>query len=241
MPTALDAFRAGRLSEAVEALGIELRQHPADARRRAFLFELLCFEGNYERAVKQLDVLGSASKEAELGALLYKGAIRAQRERESLFADGAFPLEAAPAVTGTINGRPFKSLEDADPRIGARLECFAAGKYMWLPMAHVAQVSMSAPTAVRDTLWPAVRVRTGAHFRGMELGEVLLPVIAAGTSAQPDDLLRLGRMTDWQPLPDGGEAPLGLKCWLVDGEEFPLLELRELQIDERVQGSPPAA
>ncbi len=231
MPTALDAFRAGRLSEAVETLGIELRQHPADARRRAFLFELLCFEGNYERAVKQLDVLGAASKEAELGALLYKGAIRAQRERESLFADGAFPLDPAPAVTGTINGRAFTSLEDADPRIGARLECFAAGKYLWLPLAHVAQVTMAAPASVRDTLWPTVHVRTGPGFRGMELGQVLLPVLAAGSATHADEQVRVGRITDWAPLPDGGEAPVGLKYWLVDGEEFPLLELRNLTID----------
>jgi type VI secretion system protein ImpE len=231
MPTALDAFRAGRLTEAVEALGIELRQHPTDARRRAFLFELLCFGGEYERAVKQLDVLGAASKEAELGALLYKGAIRAQREREALFADGAFPLDPAPGVRGTINGRPFTSLEDADPRIGPRLECFAAGKYLWLPFAHLASVSMAAPTTLRDTLWPTVVVRTGPSVRDLELGEVLLPVMAVGSATQPDDEIRLGRVTDWMPLPDGGDAPVGLKVWLVDGEEFPLLELRELVIE----------
>ena len=173
--TALDAFRAGRLSEAVETLGIELRKNPSDAKRRTFLFELLCFSGEYERAVKQLDVLGSASKEADLGAMLYKGAIRAQRERESLFADRAFPLDPAPAVRGTLNGKPFESLEDADPRIGARLECFAAGKYLWLPLHHVAQITMPAPASVRDTLWPTVHVRTGPGFKGMELGQVLLP------------------------------------------------------------------
>ena len=229
--TALDAFRAGHLSEAVEALGIELRHHPSDARRRAFLFELLCFSGDYARAVKQLDVLGSASQEAELGALLYKGAIRAQRERESLFADNAFPIDPAPAVRGTINGTPFESLEDADPRIGARLECFAAGKYLWLPLAHVAQITMAAPSSVRDTLWPTVHVQTGPGFKGMELGQVLLPVIAAGTTAlTTDPMIRLGRVSDWVVLPDGGEAPVGLKYWLVDGEEFPVLELRDLQI-----------
>ena len=233
--TALDAFRAGRLSEAVEALGIELRHHPSDARRRAFLFELLCFSGDYERAVKQLDVLGSVSQEAELGALLYKGAIRAQRERDSLFADNAFPLDPAPPVRGTLNGKPFESLEDADPRIGARLECFAAGKYLWLPLAHVAQITMHPPTSVRDTLWPTAHVRTGPGFRGMELGQVLLPVIAAGTTAHADEMVRLGRVTDWVPLPDGGDAPVGLKYWLVDGEEFSLLELRDLLIE-----APPA-
>jgi type VI secretion system protein ImpE len=229
-PTAIDAFRAGRLGEAVATLGIELRQQPADARRRAFLFELLCFQGEYERAVKQLDVLGAASKEAELGALLYKGAIRAQRERESLFADRAFPLDPAPPVRGTLNGRPFTSLVDADPRIGARLECFAAGKYLWLPMAHVASVTMAPPSSLRDTIWPSVVVRSAAHVRDLELGQVLLPVLAVGSATDPDEAVQLGRVTEWV-LEDEVEVPRGLKCWLVDGEEFPLLELRELVIE----------
>lgn len=230
MSAALDAFRAGRVSAAIEALGIELRSHPADARRRAFLFELLCFTGDYERAVRQLDVLGAASQEAGLGALLYKGAIRAQREREALFADRAFPLDPAPAVRGTLNGRPFTSLEDADPRIGARLECFAGGRYLWLPFAHVASVTMRPPAQLRDTLWPAVTVRTGPSVRDLELGEVLLPVLAVGSTTHPDDAVRLGRVSDWTTLDDGTEVPVGLKTWLVDGEEFPLLELRELVI-----------
>ncbi len=40
---AQELFQAGKLDEAVQALGAELRDNPADARRRTFLFELLCF------------------------------------------------------------------------------------------------------------------------------------------------------------------------------------------------------
>jgi len=42
------------------ALLAELRDNPTDARRRTFLFELLCFAGEYERADKQLEVLAQA-------------------------------------------------------------------------------------------------------------------------------------------------------------------------------------
>jgi hypothetical protein len=67
--SAHEAFRAGRLQEAVQALGDELRGSPGDAQRRTFLFELLCFAGQYDRAERQLDVLGAVSKEAGLGAM----------------------------------------------------------------------------------------------------------------------------------------------------------------------------
>jgi len=51
--TATDLFQAGRLDEAVLALGVELRRDPTDSKRRTFLFELLCFSGEYDRAEKQ--------------------------------------------------------------------------------------------------------------------------------------------------------------------------------------------
>ena len=69
--TARDLFQAGRLNEAVQALGSELRNDPTDAQRRTFLFELLCFAGEYDRAEKQLDILADLSKEAGVG--LYAG------------------------------------------------------------------------------------------------------------------------------------------------------------------------
>ena len=47
------------LAPAHDALGAEVRDNPTDAQRRAFLFELLCFAGQYDRAEKQLNVLGS--------------------------------------------------------------------------------------------------------------------------------------------------------------------------------------
>ena len=54
---AASLYKAGQLRPAIEALALELRHQPADTRRRTFLFELLCFAGEYERASKQLDVL----------------------------------------------------------------------------------------------------------------------------------------------------------------------------------------
>ncbi|HEX4470228.1 MAG TPA: tetratricopeptide repeat protein, partial [Gemmatimonadaceae bacterium] len=64
--TPRDLLQAGKLDEAIDALSAELRDNPTDARRRTFLFELLCFAGKYDRAEKQLGVVGQGSKEAEM-------------------------------------------------------------------------------------------------------------------------------------------------------------------------------
>jgi type VI secretion system protein ImpE len=223
-------FQSGRLDEAIEALGAEVRDNPTDAQRRAFLFELLCFAGEFDRAEKHLTVLGRAGKNAEMGALLYHAALHAERLRADMFEKQSFPQTSARSVGGTINGQPFTSIADADPRIGARLEVFAAGQYMWLPFEHVQSVRVEAPKKLRDLLWAPAIVRPAESFKGLELGEALLPVIAPHTFKQADPAVRLGRVTEWRELEDGAQAPVGQKMLLVDDEEFPILELRELEI-----------
>jgi type VI secretion system protein ImpE len=119
--TARELFQAGKLNEAVQALNAELRSDPTDVRRRTFLFELLCFAGEYDRAEKQLAILAEGNKQADMGALLYRAALHAEVVRQDTFQKKDFPAGAAQTVAGTLNGEPFESLEDADPRIGARL------------------------------------------------------------------------------------------------------------------------
>jgi type VI secretion system protein ImpE len=222
----------GRLGEAIESLGVELRSNPGDAQRRAFLFELLCFAGEYDRAEKHLDVLAGAGDKAAMGALVYRSALHAERTRQRMFQDGSYPRhrEVLPPVSGTINGKPFHSLTDADPRIGPRLEIFAAGQYSWLPLASVAKVSMGAPKNLRDLLWAPAKLLTAEGYQGLDLGEVMLPVLAPRSGESDDADVRLGRATEWVRWEDGVEAPLGQKLLLVDGEEMPILELRELVI-----------
>jgi type VI secretion system protein ImpE len=226
-----DLYRAGKLDEAIQALGASLRDNPTDSQRRTFLFELLCFAGEYDRAEKQLEVLGQGGKNAQLGALVYHGALHAERTRQEMFRSGSYPRGPAPRpVSGTLNGKPFTSLTDADPRIGARLEVYAAGQYTWIPFEHLASVRMDAPKRLRDLLWAPAIVRPGPGFRNYELGEVLIPALAPLSAQHADREVRLGRVTEWEELPDGEQAPIGQKLLLVDGEEFPILEVRELEI-----------
>ena len=225
-------YQAGRVDEAIQTLGSTLRSNPADVRARTFLFELLCFAGEYDRAARQLDVVADSSKEAGLGAMLYRSALHAERTRQELFLSvGQVGGEAPPtAVTGTLNGEPFQTIEDADPRIGARLEVFAAGQYTWVSFADLAEVRMEEPRRLRDLLWAPARVKAGARMRDFEFGEVLVPAVAPLSWQHADWQVRLGREIDWQTLPDGEELPLGPKMLLIDGELVPILEVRELVI-----------
>lgn len=233
--TAAELYQAGKLEEAIGALGVTLRSHPTDLRSRTFLFELLCFAGEYDRAQKHLELLAGGTADAATGALVYHAALHAERQRQSRFEKKEYPKASAgsapPPVAGTLNGRRFESLSDADPRIGARLEILAAGDVLWIPFEHVAQLRMDPPRRLRDLLWAPARLQTGPGFRGMELGEVLTPALAPLSWRHPDPNVRLGRATVWEEDDEGNLAPAGQKMLLVDGEEIPYLEVRELEID----------
>jgi type VI secretion system protein ImpE len=238
LAAAQELYAAGRLSDAIEALGIELRKNPDDAQRRVFLFELLSFAGQYDRADKQLDVLSRLGTKVEAGALVYRSALQAERIREHMFDTGDFPRGAAPEpVAGTCNGQAFESISDADPRIGARLEVFAGGRYLWIPFAHLASVVVEAPARLRDLRWLPAKIATGPSVKDMQLGDVVLPTLTVAAWKQTDAELQLGRATDWEELPDGEYAPVGQKVLRIDDRIVPLVDIRELTFANTGTGS----
>ena len=227
--TPLALYREGKLREAIKALGDELRSNPLDAKRRTFLFELLLFAGEYDRAEKQLDLLAGASADAAAGTLLYRSALHAERTRQVMFANRETPpSKNEPIHGGSWNGKTFSEISDADPRIGANLEVFIAGSYTWIPIHYLRRLEIEPPTNLRDLVWAQARLDTSSDFRLQELGEVLLPVLCPLSSKHADESVHLGRESAWEPDETFGEIPYGAKMMLIDGVELPLLELRSV-------------
>ena len=230
--TVQQLFQSGQLDEAVKALTAEVRDDPTDSKRRTFLFEVLCFAGDYSRAEKQLDVLSQGGPQSEMGALFYRGALAAERTRHEMFEKQQYPKPVAdatgPHVSGTINGKAFHSLADSDDRIGGSLEVFVAGSYMWIPFSLLSSIHISPPKRLRDLLWLPAVVRHSEAFQGRELGEVLLPVLNPFSWRSPDQAIRLGRATAWEEDGSDESVPTGQKVLLASDEEWPLLELRDI-------------
>jgi type VI secretion system protein ImpE len=226
-------LQAGKLSEAIQELSEQVRKHPLDASLRAALFEALCFAGEYDRCEKQLDVLAQGGKTAELGALFYRAVLRAEKTRQQFFAGKEYlnQPQAGPMRAGRLNGSAFQGIGDMDSRIGPRLEVFLAGAYMWVPFEHVTSITVQPPKRLRDLMWAPALVRTAESFKGADLGEVLLPVLSPGSWRHADDQVRMGRVTVWDQQDDGEEVLLGQKMFVVDGQEVPILELRNLELE----------
>lgn len=223
-------YREGRLGDAVSRLNETLREDPTDLRSRTFLFELLCFAGDYDRARKQLDAIGTSDPEMSLTTAWYQEALHAEEQRQEMFRTADFPeSDGEPAaVGGTLNGRPFRDLRDADPRVGPRLEAIVGGRYTWIPFEHLSGVTAEAPGQLRDLFWLPAQIEGGPEMGG-QTNRVFLPAMTPLAWQHPDEQVRLGRVNDWRELESGERAPVGRKVLLVDGEELPLLEVRELR------------
>lgn len=227
--SATELFGAGKVREAQQLLSAYLREHPKDTAQRTFLFELLCFSGDFDRAEKHLAILAEQGAQAEMGAVLYYAALHAERLRHDVSGTQELPQRKVKSPAGKLNGRPFTTLRDADPDIGPRLEVFAAGSYLWIPFEHVTSVEIGAPQRLRDTLWAPASVRTGPEFKGTELGEVLIPALYPFSWKDPDEQVWLGRMTTWAADEQGTEYPSGQRLLVADEEEVPFLEIRTLE------------
>jgi type VI secretion system protein ImpE len=89
---AQEALRGGDLDGALAQLQSEVRRHPAEARLRIFLFQLLCVRGEWNRALTQLNVAGELDAAALLMVQTYREALRCEVYREAVFAGKSLPM-----------------------------------------------------------------------------------------------------------------------------------------------------
>lgn len=88
---AADLYLEGKLSAAIDAIAEEIRDEPNSASKRAFLVELLCFAGEFERADKQLNTMVSLDAKAALTASTWRQLVRAAQTRRDVFENNCVP------------------------------------------------------------------------------------------------------------------------------------------------------
>ena len=264
MPTPKELLDAGNLRAAIDALTQEVREAPADPQKRTFLFELLAFAGEWDRAEKQIAAAAGADPQSQMATGVYRGLLQAERDRARVFAGKARPHflrtvpayvekslaalgrvsegdlagaralldeaeEERPALSGTRGETPFGDVRDFDDFLGGVVEMVFQGKYTWFPLEHAKSLEPNPPKKLRDLLWPGARIVADDGTSG----DVFLFALYAGSSAHADDLVKLGRMTDWKNLTDDLQTGQGLRSILVDGEDVSIFELGPVDFDPR--------
>jgi len=141
--------------------------------------------------------------------------------------------EMRPAVACECDGQAVDDLRDLDDLTGSFFEVLTSnGKYYWIPINRVETVEFHTPERPRELLWrPAHMV-----VRGGPDGEVFLPTLYAGSHAQSDDRLRLGRFTDWIGEEGAPVRGIGQRMYLCGDQDRGMLELERISIDNPLAG-----
>ena len=260
---AKELFDAGNLSGAIDQLTQEVRANPRDLHSRIFLFELLCFAAEYQRAERQLDAVAQTSGDVkvEMGAQVYRSLLQAEKARHALFTGSsrlpkffseppsyaAFHAEALTHLRenrfdeleellaksddlhkpakGEKDGAPFEDLKDGDDLLGPFLEVFYQAEYFWLPFEQIRRLEIQVPRTLRDLIW----IPASIELHDKPLRDAFLPVQYFGSHQHSDDLVKLGRMTDWKTVGQGTLLGAGQRTFFADETECPLLEIRKIE------------
>ncbi len=142
-------------------------------------------------------------------------------DAQSLLAEVSSSREPA---SGTAGEASFNDFRDADDLLAPVLEFFDGPMYCWVPVAQVRSFTLTSPKTPRDLLWNVCEltldddtVRSG-----------VMPALYANSHEAEDDSIRLGHQTEWVGFENGPAFGLGMRTFLVDGEERGMLEFQEV-------------
>jgi len=135
-------------------------------------------------------------------------------------------FDEAPPTAGTIDGKPFSWIADADSRIGPVLEAVINGRYYWLPFSRLLKIEIEKPEDLRDVVW------TPAHLRFENGGEVvaLIPTRYPGSEDSDDGLILLARKTLWEDIADDAYRGIGQRVITTDVDDIPLMDIRAVEL-----------
>jgi type VI secretion system protein ImpE len=147
-------------------------------------------------------------------------AARAEQLRQTAF-------DEADPSSGEINGQPFSWIADADSRLGPVLEAVINGRYYWVPFARLSQVTMEAPTDLRDVVWMPAQLL----FENGGESVALVPTRYPGSETAGDGMLALARKTLWEEVSPDAHHGLGQRLLATDSGDVPLMDVRTLVIN----------
>jgi type VI secretion system protein ImpE len=124
---AAELYKAGQLQPAIEAQIKEVKANPADQGKRLFLFELLAFAGDLERAQRQVDAVRYDDVGLEAAVQNYRRILEAEQARRKLFREGLEPKFLQPPPPHVLlRLEAVKHLRDGPQAAAAELLAQAA-------------------------------------------------------------------------------------------------------------------
>lgn len=253
--TAHELFRQGRLADAIAAQNDRVKSRPTDLAERGFLAEMLCFDGNLERADRMLEQMQALDAGAAVPLALLRQLVRADQARRAFAADGAVPeVLDAPGPLLRAYLQAHVQLRAGDPAAAAAILAEAEASRPPLRGSHdgvefddFRDLDDGAPgvlevyTSTGKFFWieTARVVELEFHPPGRSLDllwrrarmvvengpEGEVFLPALYAAGADDDAGKLGLCTKWNEAEDGTAQGIGRRCFLVGDQDLSIMEL----------------
>lgn len=264
MMNAEDLIKAGDLDGAMAALTQAVRTAPQDARLRIFLFQLLCLQGDWTRAIQQLKTCATLDPSAMHMAQTFRQAIICEVFREKVFAGEKAPLifgapqdwiahlvealavQAAGNIAAAeeLRGRAFEAaMTSAGTLNETGFSWIADGDPRLGPVLEL--VLNGKYYWVPFSALGALKISPPADLRDAVWMPVTIEWANGGDAvgliptryARPQTAAqKLARATEWQMQGDAVLAGLGQRSLVTDATEIALMEVRSITISSGACG-----
>ncbi|MDR2153986.1 MAG: hypothetical protein LBE78_03020 [Burkholderiaceae bacterium] len=138
-------------------------------------------------------------------------------------------LEIAPTSSGTLDGKPFEWIADADTRLGPVCETIFNGQYQWIAFSQIESIRITAPSNVCDLVW----LSAGIKLWSAESMPALIPARYPLTDGLIDGHLR-STLTTWEEQSKDVWVGRGVRILATNKTEKSLLDVRRIDFNRPV-------
>jgi type VI secretion system protein ImpE len=270
LEAAEQAVREGDLPSALHKLQEQIRNRPADAELRIFLFQLLCVLGQWERAQTQLQLAADLDAGALAMAQMYREAIRCEMLRTEVFAGRKSPVVfGEPAEWIALLVESLASATNTAQAQGLRERAFEAAPtsagtidgqaFEWIADADMRLGPLCEAIINGQYYWvPFERIARidleapadlrdvvwmPAYFQFANGGETVgvIPTRYPGSQESDDAQVRLARKTLWIEGPADVFSGVGQRVLTTDAGEHALMDIRSIVIGDGANDQPQPA
>jgi type VI secretion system protein ImpE len=250
-------LQEGRLTDAISYLETQLREDPLNVDHKSTFIELLCINGELERADKQLNNIVQKHPDFLLGASNLRQLIRAEQARQDFIAGNAIPnifADSDAHIEALMKLRLEMHQGEASSISQSALELESVRPKLKLA---INDKDTSEARDLDDSLGGFIEIfGTDGKFYVAQLSEIeflhFKPVsslieqvwrkvelsIKNGPSGEAHvpvvygssatDAEKLGRETDWHETAPDVITGVGQKMWFVDDQAIPMTDINKL-------------
>lgn len=246
-------IQTGQLQEAISHCQTILKKQPQDTDIRSAYIELLCINGDLDKADNQINLLINQAPQTAVGGKNVQQLIRAQQARIDFY-QGAATAEVFSAPDAELAAivalqlakneqdqtgilKQCQALEqarflvnpslprDLDDTLAGYLEVFGTnGKFYLVKIAEINLLQWQPASSILEQVWRRVHI----DINNGPSGDAFIPMTYIDSCTEAE---KLGRETDWMALNDAEDEALimyqgiGQKMLLVGEAAQPLASL----------------